>query len=355
MKAYQRIEQKITKYQRPISSHNSNNNKENISQMNYRQNKENKKLIKSSISSINCRLPKKEIQITPIKRNNSNSKITSNHQTVKSDLDDKKINKRNYIVTIVDRRKQYLENKNNFVQRHQSFSRNQQIGQKIENKVRDKSFDLKQSYSQTKIDNKYLQKTTSNTKINTITVKNNNKENKQNPEKRNIFNLNKIEKNDQERLSTEPVKNYSIYISGSSNKYSDTKNKKNDTSNNQMLKPIKTIYSIKTDKKEQRNINENNNKKKIKKQKLNYLKENFPIQKNLNKNKNKILNNLFFENKRRNETEENDTKPKYRFINIKKELLEETTKINKMFISFGKQIKQIEKEIKFRKKDELMH
>ena len=171
MKAYQRIEQKITKYQRPISSHNSNNNKENISQMNYRQNKENKKLIKSSISSINCRLPKKEIQITPIKRNNSNSKITSNHQTVKSDLDDKKINKRNYIVTIVDRRKQYLENKNNFVQRHQSFSRNQQIGQKIENKVRDKSFDLKQSYSQTKIDNKYLQKTTSNTKINTITVK----------------------------------------------------------------------------------------------------------------------------------------------------------------------------------------
>ena len=261
MKAYQRIEQKITKYQRPISSHNSNNNKENISQMNYRQNKENKKLIKSSISSINCRLPKKEIQITPIKRNNSNSKITSNHQTVKSDLDDKKINKRNYIVTIVDRRKQYLENKNNFVQRHQSFSRNQQIGQKIENKVRDKSFDLKQSYSQTKIDNKYLQKTTSNTKINTITVKNNNKENKQNSEKRNIFNLNKIEKNDQERLSTEPVKNYSIYISGSSNKYSDTKNKKNDTSNNQMLKPIKTIYSIKTDKKEQRNINENNNKR----------------------------------------------------------------------------------------------
>lgn len=97
------------------------------------------------------------------------------------------------------------------------------------------------------------------------------------------------------------------------------------------------------------------NKKKIKKQKLNYLKENFPIQKNLNKNKNKILNNLFFENKRRNETEENDMKPKYRFINIKKELLEETTKINKMFISFGKQIKQIEKEIKFRKKDELMH
>ena len=74
-----------------------------------------------------------------------------------------------------------------------------------------------------------------------------------------------------------------------------------------------------------------------------------------NKNKNKILNNLFFENKRRSETEENDMKPKYRFINIKKELLEETTKINKMFISFGKQIKQIEKEIKFRKKDELMH
>ena len=44
-------------------------------------------------------------------------------------------------------------------------------------------------------------------------------------EKENLDKLKQFieEKNDQERLSTEPVKNYSIYISGSSNKYSDTK------------------------------------------------------------------------------------------------------------------------------------
>ena len=57
----------------------------------------------------------------------------------------------------------------------------------------------------------------------------------------------------------------------------------------------------------------------------------------------KIGNNSNIESK----TEENDMKPKIRFINIKKELLEKTLKINRMFIDFKKQIKDKEKTIRF--------
>ena len=46
-------------------------------------------------------------------------------------------------------------------------------------------------------------------------------------------------------------------------------------------------------------------------------------------------------------TEENDMRPKIRFISLKKELLEQTLKINKMFIAFNKQIKDKEKTIRF--------
>ena len=61
----------------------------------------------------------------------------------------------------------------------------------------------------------------------------------------------------------------------------------------------------------------------------------------------KILNKfLEKKNKRRSETEENDMKPKIRFINFKKELLDETLKINKMFGNYRRQIIEIEKEIK---------
>jgi hypothetical protein len=64
-------------------------------------------------------------------------------------------------------------------------------------------------------------------------------------------------------------------------------------------------------------------------------------------NQNKILNKfLNKKNKRRSETEENDMKPKIRFINFKKELLDETLKINKMFGNYRRQIIEIEKEIK---------
>ena len=65
------------------------------------------------------------------------------------------------------------------------------------------------------------------------------------------------------------------------------------------------------------------------------------------KKRNTILNEfLKKKNKRRSETEENDMKPKIRFINIKKDLLDETLKINKMFGTYRKQIIQKEKEIK---------
>ena len=66
-----------------------------------------------------------------------------------------------------------------------------------------------------------------------------------------------------------------------------------------------------------------------------------------NKKQNEILNEfLKKKNKRRSETEENDMKPKIRFINFKKDLLDETLKINKMFGTYRKQIIQKEKEIK---------
>ena len=71
-----------------------------------------------------------------------------------------------------------------------------------------------------------------------------------------------------------------------------------------------------------------------------------PLQKK-NQNQNNILNKyLKKKNKRRSETEENDMKPKMRFINLKKDLLDETLKINKMFGNYRRQIIEIEKEIK---------
>ena len=70
------------------------------------------------------------------------------------------------------------------------------------------------------------------------------------------------------------------------------------------------------------------------------------INKELQKTKNNIkirTRKVYVESK----TEENDMKPKIRFINLIRELLEETLKINKMFAFFNKQIKDKEKTIKF--------
>ena len=52
----------------------------------------------------------------------------------------------------------------------------------------------------------------------------------------------------------------------------------------------------------------------------------------------RIFNKKFSINKRRTVIEENDMKPKIRFTNIKKDLLEENQKINKMFITFQRQL-----------------
>ncbi len=49
-------------------------------------------------------------------------------------------------------------------------------------------------------------------------------------------------------------------------------------------------------------------------------------------------------------TEENDMKPKIRFINLKKHLMEETLKINKMFTHFHRQINEQKKIISFVRK-----
>ena len=92
------------------------------------------------------------------------------------------------------------------------------------------------------------------------------------------------------------------------------------------------------------------NKDKLKKNRINFenINRNFSSAKSSQrKNQNKMLN-IFLEkkNRRRNETEENDMKPKIRFINLKKDLIDETQKINKMFGNYQKQIIEIEKEIK---------
>ena len=52
------------------------------------------------------------------------------------------------------------------------------------------------------------------------------------------------------------------------------------------------------------------------------------------------------ENKKRNEAEENDMKPKIRFINLKKDLIDENLKIYKMYGTFQKQILEAEKILK---------
>lgn len=66
----------------------------------------------------------------------------------------------------------------------------------------------------------------------------------------------------------------------------------------------------------------------------------------LKKTKNK-LNILKKKDNSDTKTEENDMKPKIRFINLKKDLLEENLKINRMFADFHKEIAEKEKSLKF--------
>ena len=258
MKSFQRYQQIITtnKQNKLIT-----NKKEKVSPVNNNQNKEITKTMKPSISSNNCTIQKNVVHITPIKRNNSNTKITITHSNIPNiseALNDNKnnINKRKYIVTIIDRKQNFLENKNNLNQRHPSFSKIPQIQEKIENKTRDKSFDLGQSHSQTKINiniNKYNTKIINNYKINKIPISNvfNNIDyTKKNTDRRNICNPinNSNNQNDQERLSTEPRNNIALYISGSSNINfeSKNKNKKEEIPKSQIPIQHKRIYSMKT-------------------------------------------------------------------------------------------------------------
>ena len=246
MKPSQRITQIITS-----SKPNKyiNNKKENVSPVNNNQIKEIKettKTMKPSISSINCSMQKNGVHLTPIKRNNSNVKITINNSKINNisealEKNKNNDNKRKYIVTIIDRRQNFLENKNIFQLRNPSFSKIPQIQEKIENRTRDKSFDLGQSHSQTKINiniNKYNTKIINNYKINKIPISNvfNNNDYQKKSDRRNIYTSynssnNNNNQNEQERLSTEPKNNnIAIYISGSSNKYNEFKTKNNEAS-----------------------------------------------------------------------------------------------------------------------------
>ena len=79
-----------------------------------------------------------------------------------------------------------------------------------------------------------------------------------------------------------------------------------------------------------------------------YFKKNNDLEKEItrkynNKNDKFIIKNTPLECK----IDENDMKPKIMFINLKKDLLEQTLKINRMFSLFNKQIKENEKSIRF--------
>ena len=230
MNPSKRIEHKITSY-RPYkfntSTEYSKNNKENISKNNNIQNIEVNRIIKPSISSNNCTLKNNNIPITSIKRNNSNTKISITHPVLNKKLESNS-GKGKYIVTIIDRKQKILDNNknnNNLQHRNPSFTRLPHY-QNIENKKPlDKSFDLGQSHSQTRIYNKYIPKNianySNNYKTSVINSINNNNI-IQRTERRNIYNSNiNNYQNNQERLSTEPRNNYNIYVLGSSNKSSE--------------------------------------------------------------------------------------------------------------------------------------
>ena len=271
MKSYQRYHQIITtnKPNKYITNKN-----EKVSPVNNDQNKEITKTMKPSISSNNCTMQKNGTHITPIKRNNSNTKITITRSNISNESEALNVNNNNnnkmkYIVTIIDRKQNFFENKNNLNQRNPSFSKIPQIQEKIKNKTRDKSFDLGQSHSQTKISiniNKYNTKIINNYKINKIPISNvfNNFDyTKKNTDRRNIYNPINNNQNEKERLSTEPRNNIAMYISGSSNINFDSKNKnKNEEIPTRQI-PVhhNRIYSMKTGSREDFNKIENNIKK----------------------------------------------------------------------------------------------
>ena len=109
---------------------------------------------------------------------------------------------------------------------------------------------------------------------------------------------------------------------------------------NLCLVPLLQLYKKKF--KEQKNkCKINLNKRAISENNNSYYNKNI-YTKLKNKWKNRMKKDLL-----ESKTDENDMKPKIRFMNLKKELLEQTLKINRMFVVFNKQIKEKEKTIQF--------
>ena len=115
-------------------------------------------------------------------------------------------------------------------------------------------------------------------------------------------------------------------------------------------------------------LNNNNKKNKLKNRKKNLSNNLYKYKGELYKtnNDNEILSKTYYTNNKEllkksnnlfeirmkantieSKTEENDMKPKIRFINLKKDLLEENLKINKMFADFNREIIEKEKSLKF--------
>jgi hypothetical protein len=78
--------------------------------------------------------------------------------------------------------------------------------------------------------------------------------------------------------------------------------------------------------------------------KTNYIQDN---KISLKKYKNNIINNMNRRSNLSEKIEENDMKPKIRFLNMQKDLREENLKINRMFADFNREILEKEKLLKF--------
>ena len=161
-----------------------------------------------------------------------------------------------------------------------------------------------------------------------------NKKNNYNLKNMNNF-FNNFLKDSKNKSTKNSSMGFNIFSKNNKELFPELNNKDNKETNNQQLILVPVFF---------------HNKNKLKKNENNFL-DSRKVLSSANslqkKKRNTILNEfLKKKNKRRSETEENDMKPKIRFINIKKDLLDETLKINKMFGTYRKQIIQKEKEIK---------
>ena len=136
-----------------------------------------------------------------------------------------------------------------------------------------------------------------------------------------------------------PKMTFSNYIKNN-NETKNSNNKDNNEKINLCLVPIFQIYKNKFKNMKKNNYRNDLNNRFISENNSYYNKT---IYTKLKIKCKKRMKKDLFESK----TDENDMKPKNRFINLKKDLLEQTLKINRMFVVFNKQIKEKEKMIKF--------